>query len=449
VKILRLLFGITLILLHYGCSSQSEKEVNGSVAAVVNGVEITKAEVESLARRSIASGSSKSEAIEQKKAILANLVRAELLAQKGRELGVDKDPEYSIALYEAQRQVLAGMAEARLVKDISPISANRAAELVTNNPRFFADRKLLVYDEILIQGVEVPFLNSLIAMVDNGASESKLLEELSSKKKVFQKTTKALGSDQIQPGILEVLLKAKLNQPIVARVGDKFSLIMTTHMVLPIPVQGEQANKTMMSMAYSYQRNSLLSKDMADMINASKITYFGEYALKNPNYTKTSILPTPNKKSEDQKTFKRIVLGAVMSISIILATLILTASMRMLLGELWLPRLWPSFNNKKDSETVYEWSYDAYLIEKIFIAIITMVVLGCLTFDIYFMSRFYPVIGIITSVVSGILFGIAISRVFSLELLKNASNKIYAVLIAVFTLPIIAGLLVILRQPAM
>ncbi len=445
MKILKSLFSAILIVFFYGCSSQSSKESNSGVAAVVNGVEITQGEVEFLAKNSIASGTDKPEAIEQKKAILASLVKTELLAQKGRELNVDKDPEYAIALYEAQRQVLAGLAEARLAKTISPISSDQAKELVANNPRFFSDRKLLVYDEVMIQGVDVPFLNSLIAMVDNGASEEQLLEELSSKNKVFQKITRSLTSDQVQPGIADVLLKSKLNHPIVARVGDKFSMILMTRMAVPLPIQGEQAKRVMMSMAYSVQRNNLLAKSITDMVNSSKITYYGEYA-KTSDHQGLAGLPNPDKKSEATKIASTIRIGAVLSVSFILGVWVLTASMRILRGELWLPRLWPSKAGAKERETAYEWAYEAYPLEKNYIAVVLLGILACFVYEIYLLVHYYPIPGIIVSIFSGVVLGIASSRVFTLDALKNASNKIYAVLIAIVTIPIIVGVIYIMRQ---
>jgi EpsD family peptidyl-prolyl cis-trans isomerase len=438
---------VILVIFLSGCTSRPEGE-KGRGAAVVNGVEITQGEVDFFAKKSISPGTGETEAFEQRKAILASLVRMELLAQKARELKVDKDPEYTIALYEAQRQVLAGMAEARLIKNMPSISAETAKEVVANNPRLFSDRQLLVYDEILIQGVDVPFLNTLISMVDSGATEGQLLEKMKSQNKVFQKTTKSVTSDQIQPGILEVLLKSKLGHPIVARVEDKFSMIMLLHLSLPVPVQGEQATRAIMSMAYSQERNKILLKNQADMINSSKITYYGEYAKNTIGDQKTTGLPSPDMQSASRKTFKSIGFGVILSVSLTFAILVLTVSMRILSGKLWLPRLWPSSNIKDEGQkALYDWDYEAYSIEKIYIGFIALVILSVFGIELYLLNQYLPLFGIIVGALSGVLLGVGVSRVFSLEALTSLSNKVYAVLIAVFTAPIIIGFLFIIRHP--
>jgi len=447
VKILRGLFLAFVLFVVYGCSSQSAKESSGSVAALVNGVEITQAEIEYFARNSLVSGDHKAEKIDQKKAILGNLVRMELLAQKAREMGLDKDPDYTMALYEAQRQVLAGMAESRLVKSIKPVTSETANKLVVNNPRIFSDRKLLVYDEILIQGVDIPFLDSMILMTNNGATEEQLLEMLKSKKKVFQKATRSQTSDKIQPVILDVLLKSKPDQPIIARVEDRFSMILTLHKVLSVPLQGAQAIKAAMSMSYAQQRNVLLARNMSNLLNSSKITYYGDYAKTSAGEQKLTGLPLPDKKKADRNTYKSVGFGAILSVSVIFAMLVLTASMRILRGGLWLPRLWPAYSISDESPSQYEWAYEAYMIEKLYIGVLALVIFAVLALEIYLLAQYLPILGIIASVLSGVLLGVAASRIFSFGAIKGLSHKAYAVLAAVFTAPVIVGILFIMTHP--
>lgn len=445
MKIHNIIFLSFILLLVCGCSSQSAKESSGSVAAVVNGVEITQSEIEYFAKNTIAPGTDEAKTIEQKKAILANLVRNELLAQKAREMGIEKDPDFTLALYEARRQVLAGMAESRLAKSVKPVTPEAANALVENNPHIFSGRKLLVYDEILIKGVDVPFLDSLILLADKGATEEQLVKELESKKKTFRKTIKSVTSDKIQPAILAVLLKVKPNRPIVARVEDKFSMIMTVHEILPVPLQGGQAIQQARAMVYAQQRNALLAKSMADVVNSSKITYYGDYAKTSAAERKVTGLPVPDKQKAARKTYQSFGFGAILSVSCIFAVLVLTASMRILRGVLWLPRLWPSSGVPDEPETPYEWNYEAYWIEKFYIGAIALLIFAVLAFEIYLLTQYLPILGVLSGVLSGVLLGVAVSRIFGLKALRGLSHKVYAILVAVFTTPLIIGLLYIIR----
>lgn len=447
MKILSGIFWAFVLFVVFGCSSQSAKESSGSVAAVVNGVEITNAEIEYFARNSVPPGAGNAETIRQKKAILANLVRMELLAQKAQKMGLDKDPDFTVALYEARRQVLAGMAESKLVKEVKPVTPETASSLVSNNPRIFSNRKLLIYDEILIQGVDVPFLESLIAMNEKGATEAQLIEVLNTKKKVFQKTTRSQTSDKIQPIVLDVLLKSTPNRPIIARVEDKFSMILMLHKVLPVPLQGAQATQAAISMAYAQQRNALMAKSMTELLNSAKITYYGDFAKTSAGEKKVTGLPIPDQQRAARKTYKSVGFGAILSVSVIFAMLVMTASMRILRGGLWLPRLWPSSNIPDEPKTQYEWAYEAYKIEKFYIGVVALVIIAVLAFEVYLLAQYLPILGIIAGVLSGVLLGVAGSHVFSLTALKGLSHKVYAVLVAVFAAPVIFGLLFIMTHP--
>jgi len=447
VKALRFILYNCIFVLLFGCSSQTAKESSGSVAAVVNGVEITQAEIEYFAKNSIPPGTDKAVAFEQKKAVLANLVRAELLAQKAKEMGLDKDPDFTMALYEAKRQVLAGMAESKLVKEVKPVTPEIAKSVVENNPRMFSDRKLLVYEEILIQGVDVPFLKSLIAMADSGATAEQLIEVLKSNKKVFQKTIKSQTSDQIQPVFLEILLKSKPEKPLVARIEDKISMIMVLHEVRPVPLLGEQAIQTAMAMVNAQQRNALFSKSMTDLVNTSKIIYLGEYAKQSTGKREITSLPSPDKKQAGRLMYKSVVIGAILSVSVIFALLALTTSMRILRGKLWLPRLWPSPSISEEPISPYEWKYEAYQTEKFYIGFIALVIVAVLAMDIFLIAQYFSILVIIAGLMSGVLLGIAVSHVFRLDALQALSHKLYTVLVAIFTVPVIMGLVIIITHP--
>ncbi len=446
MKALRILYFGCIFVLLFGCSSQSSKESSGSIAAVVNGVEITQAEIEYFAKNSIPPGTDKAVAFQQKKAVLANLVKAELLAQKAHDMGLDKDPDFTIALYEARRQVLAGMAESRLVKKATPVTPEIAKNVVENNPRLFADRKLLVYDEILIQGVDVPFLKSLLAMADNGATAEQLIEVLKSNNKVFQKTIKSQTSDQIQPVFLEILLKSKPEKPLVARIEDKISMIMVLHEVRPVPLLGEPAVQAAMALLNAQQKNALFSKSMNDIINTSKITYFGEYNKQSTGKREITSLPSPDKQRAGQMMYKSVALGAILSVSVIFALLALTASMRILRGKLWLPRLWPSSSIAEAPQSPYDWKYEAYYAEKVYIGFIALVIVTLLAIETYLIIQNFSILVIISGLLSGVLFGIAVSQVFRLKSLQALSHKLYIVLVGILTLPIIIGLVIIITR---
>ena len=113
-----LLLAFTIV----GCSPEPEKKDAGRTAATVNGVEITQREVTSLYERTAAPGVSEEARRNQERAILAGLVRGELLAQKAVAERLDRTPEFVLTLHEARRQVLAGLAEKSMLASLKTLS---------------------------------------------------------------------------------------------------------------------------------------------------------------------------------------------------------------------------------------------------------------------------------------------------------------------------------------
>ena len=261
-----------------GCSPETEKKDAGRVAATVNGIEITQREVTALYERTATAGVSEEIRSNQQRAILAGLVRSELLAQKAAAENLDRSPEFVLTMHEARRQVLAGMAEKGMLASIKPLSDEALQGVVKQNPLIFGERKLLVYEQVLMPVVDVPFLQSLNVAAGNGASLSHLVDSIKAKKLQFQQVTQTQSTDQMQPAIARIMSNAKPNVPIVMRVEDKFAMVLMLKSALPIPLVGGSALQTARNITTAQLRNQEFGKKMKNVVDASKITYFGAYA---------------------------------------------------------------------------------------------------------------------------------------------------------------------------
>jgi EpsD family peptidyl-prolyl cis-trans isomerase len=258
-----------------GCDPRSDKNEDGRVSAVVNGVEITRREVDFVGRKSTLSGSEREA---ERRRTLAFLVRNELLARKASEMKLEKSPDFIVALYEARRNLLAGMAEQHIAAQAGKVSPGSVGKFIAENPRFFSQRKLLVYDQVIIPGVDEFFLNSLNDDADRGFSLDQLLDKVGAKKMPFRRSMQALTTDQIDPGILSVLSNLSLNRPRIARVGTKFSLVLMLRATVPMPLEGNAAIQAATGILQEQQRKMELSKTLTKAIDSAKITCFGEFA---------------------------------------------------------------------------------------------------------------------------------------------------------------------------
>jgi len=123
----------------------------------------------------------------------------------------------------------------------------------------------------------------------------------------------------------------------------------------------------------------------------------------------------------------------------------LTASMRILRGELWAPRFGSASKNSTERRSPYEDPYSAYPVETFYVFFIGLVVIAVLGFALFAFRDVLPVWGIAAAVVPGVLIGMLSSRILALEKVQNWSHNTHLFFVALFAMPIAVGLFVILQ----
>ena len=419
---------------------------------MVNGVEITQREVDFLYQRTAAPGADSLTIFNQRRSILAGLVRAELLAQQATKMKVDQSPEFVIALHDARRRVLAGLAEEKIASTAKAVSPETVQQIISDNPNFFADRKLFVYEEILVSGVDLPLLQSLNASAGRGASLTQLLDAVKAKATPFQRTTKTLTTDQIDPGLLKVLNTLKPNMPVVARVENRFSMILMLHTVLPIPLEGKTAEFAAANLANTQQRNVVFSQKMRAVLDGSKIIYFGEFKpdAVAPKWKKQAVaLPVPDAVRAQEQLIQQVKLASSLAISFTAAMLLFFVAKCILVGKLWLPRLWPAPKQKIASSKSYDYHvYPATRKNKLLVLVIGASGFLPLAYHLRLLWDAIPFWMIPLTLIIGILVGTGVSYLFGLQLLKEWAKKFRWfrwVQIVIFEVLLLTGVLLALR----
>ena len=450
-----LLFLLFLAFTIAGCSPHTGNGVDSRVAATVNGVEITQREVNFLYQRTAPQGADESVARNQRRTILAGLVRAELLAQQATNMKLDQSPDFLIAMHDARRRVLAGFAEEEIASTAKQVSLETVKTIIANNPNLFAQRKLLVYDEILIQGVNVPFLQSLNASAAKGASLTALLDMVQAQKIPFRRAVRTLTTDQIEPAIITVLSNARANVPVVIRVEDKFSMILMLHTIVPVPLEGPAAEQTAANLVNNQQRTIAFSNKMKAVVDAAKITYFGEYKPDAPG-TKGKLpavaLPTPDP-ARIQSQFRHQIAGAVsLSVSFTAAMLLLFASKSLLTGTLWLPKLWlaPKRNDPTDKSATFIYhEHRVSLLVQLALFLVAGMSLLAIAYNLLLLWNILALWMIVFSIIAGLFIGKGACHLFvssGLYLLTEKMRKYRWLPIMLFAALLLAGgLLVTIR----
>jgi EpsD family peptidyl-prolyl cis-trans isomerase len=434
---------VLLFIILAGCSSHAGKQASTNMAAEVNGVEITQGEVDFILKKSAPKDISAEDAKNLKRRILSDLVRTELLAQKARDLRLDKTSDFEMTRYLTMRQSLAGMAEAMFLAKVNRITPEEVKSVVENNPKYFRDRKQYVYDEVAFPGVNVELLNTLDQMVKNGASLEQLLDKLKTEKIEFRRTKQELTSERIQPALLSIFEKIKTNVPQVIRVENRFSIILMLDSVSPAPLQGDNALRAAANAMESRRRMEVMSKRMGELVNGATIKYFGEYATKDNG--KQAMLPVPDQKKAAKQNSQKIILGSIISLSFISAMMMLASSMRILRGDLWLPTLLPSSKKQDQDSTLYDQQYQAYAIHKLYIVFMSFVVVIGLLYEVYILRYSLPIWGLLSAAVSGLAIGFFMTRLFAVNAVRNLSQGVYLFFVVLFTVPILASIMFIHR----
>ena len=392
---------------------------------------------------------SEAESANLKRRILADLVRLELLAGKGKEMKLDSSPDYNMALYTAQKNVLAGMAESRITGNQPQITADQAQSVVLNTPQLFADRKLFVYDEVLFPGVDMSLLESLDAMAMSGAPLTRLLDELKAKKIPFNKTLIALTSEKIPPFVLDILGKLKQNTPqVVAGKGDKISMILVLRDSYPTPLEGDAARRAAMGMIASNQKNVAMAKAMNDVLNSAKIAYYGEYLKKADSKSNLVALPTPDTEKTAQKFRKNILLGSGLSASFILAVMMVTAIMRTLYSLAWLPQLWFGSSSGVEQGQHFDIRVTSTLARRLYLVAMVLLIAVAIMFDIRLLWSKIDALFLFSGIAFGIIAGLIASRLLNIGLFQEWSRKTYVIIASLLGVLVLVSVVITLRMSA-
>ena len=442
-----------------GCSPEPEKKDAGRVAAVVNGVEITQREVATLYERTATASVSDEVRRNQERAILAGLVRGELLAQKAVAEKLDRTPEFLITLHEARRQVLAGLAEKSMLASLKPLSEDALQAVVKQNPLIFGERKLLVYEQVLMPVVDVPFLQSLNDAAGKGASLSQLVDSIKAKKLQFQQVTQTQSTDQMQPAIARILSNAKPNVPILMRVEDKFAMVLMLKSSVPIPLAGEAALQTARNITSSQIRNAEFGKKMKAVVDASKITYFGAFApgaAVKKGAGQLVPLPTVDTKMLAEKKSQSIEIALALGVAYTFAILLLTFWMRLFLGKFWQPFM--SDKSKKVKSVEVDGHSEDHHVDEIlhsvykppvyirnFLFFVAAGALFTLGYQMMLVWSRTPEWIVALAVLSGLLLGVVFSHIFSFTPIRKLTQNMRFSPILLFSFGVVAAVILTKR----
>lgn len=259
--------------------AQETAAVAPPIVAVVNGVEITRKELDYLYSLNAAPHVPPEVAANMKRRILADLVRSEVLAQRAVAQKLDSKVDQELESRIARRRSLAAIAERDIMRQMKPASGQTALDFVNKNPHMFAERRMLTLEELRFDSDSKELLDTIDKSTEKGAGVEKLEEQIRAAKGKSERKVYQMPTDKL-PGSLVSPLTAKPPQPVVVKFNDDTTRgsVLFVRASVAAPVVGREALQAAGMTLNMRQLQSTQMQGMQSVLGAAKISYWGEYA---------------------------------------------------------------------------------------------------------------------------------------------------------------------------
>ena len=222
----------------------------GQVVATVNGEEITTIDL----RAEIGNFSSKDPKVMKaaQQQALQQIIMRDLLTQKAKEQKLDKTPEYTVQVRRGEETLLAQLYERKLAAAAAAPSRQDAETYVQSHPLMFADRKILVVDQVVTNPGK---------LTKEQIAPLKTLEDvkslLTSQNMAYQENVAAIDTLSADPRMIEQIEKLPPGEVFVVPRGGAvvFNRVSGAR---PVPVTGD--------MAIAYATNALRNQKAQEVV---------------------------------------------------------------------------------------------------------------------------------------------------------------------------------------
>ena len=259
---------IVIILLIAVAVTSCQKKASGQTVAVVNGEEITAAELNAelvADTNSATSGDSK----QLRNAALQKLIDRKLIVQQARKDGIDKSPEYLTRLSRGADDLLINMLIGRRLGTAQVPTAQEISDLEANRPEMFANRETWTLSQIIFPLPKDAALNAKL-------SATKTLDEvaqlLTSNNIQFTRNTRKMDTAVFPPAIYAQLQKLNPGEPFIVPGSDKVVASVITARE-PNPTPADQARTLAVQVIRRDQVNKFVQDRVSALRKSAKIEY--------------------------------------------------------------------------------------------------------------------------------------------------------------------------------
>ena len=265
----KLVLAVGIALMASACTKKAE----GQTVAIVNGEEITAAELNAeLSNAKIPEGADKDQT---RSRVLQAMIDRRLLAQQAKADGIDKSPEFLNRQRRATEDLLINMFASRQI-DAAKLPANSEIEkFQATRPWIFSRREQWNLDQLRF---EMPTDAATRAKLDGAKTMEEVTKVLTDANIAFTRQKNKLDTAVIPQNLYgQLAAAARASEPFIIPIGNQ-AVASTIVSREPAPITGEQARPIAVAAMRREQASQLMQNRLKSIRDAAKIEYKEGYA---------------------------------------------------------------------------------------------------------------------------------------------------------------------------
>lgn len=268
----KFVLAVSLALLASACNKKAE----GQTVAIVNGEEITAAELNAeLANAKVPEGADKALV---RSRILETMIDRRLIAQQAKADGLDKSPEFLNRQRKMTEDLLLNMFASRQIDTAQLPAASEIEKFQASRPWVFANREQWNLDQVRFA---MPTDAAVRKKLDEAKSLAEIEKTLTDAGVTFTRQKNRLDTAVVPQSIYGQIAKAGPSEPFVIPVGNQaVASVVTSREAAPLT--GEQARPIAVASMRREQAAKLMQERVKSVRQAAKIEYGKDYAPKKP-----------------------------------------------------------------------------------------------------------------------------------------------------------------------
>ena len=268
--------GGVAVLLLAGCGERPpEKITQGSLAARVNGREISVQQIEAVMHAGVA-GVAGATSSGMKKQLLERLIEQELAVQKALEASLDRNQGVVEALGSARREILARAYIEQAAGEVPRPGMAEIRKFHDEHPELFGARKIYRLEEIAFNPT-AELIDLVRGYLQAGKPTSEIMASLKGRGVAAAGGVTVKPAEQLTLEILPRLAAAREGQTLLFEVNGKAALITVLGSKAE-PVDEPKALALAEEYLVRMQQTQAVANAVRGMRDVAKIEYFGEFS---------------------------------------------------------------------------------------------------------------------------------------------------------------------------